>query len=449
MSLRNIITEKILLPLSDKVLGRSIATHLSFLEKSQWWSLEQLEAFQNDRLKIVIEHAYKNVPYYRELFNSLGLKPKDIQTKSDLSKLPILNKGDIRKSFPEFIVDEKLENGTYYTGSTSGSTGEPLKYYLSKEAYSFNIACGLRAWKMHGYRLGDSYIKASQNQRKASEKKLQDRIMNNHYLYLKNIDKETLVDAISTIENVHPTIIRCYPDPLEFLADEIIKNKVDSKVFSSLKAIATTGNVLHDKARMKIEKAFNTKVFDGYSCEGSPPFFECESHTCYHGSMEYGISEFVDVKESDSGLKQGRHIVTNLWDLATPFIRYDTQDELEWDENHKCSCGRNLISIKRILGRDNDILTTPNGKKIIVHRFTIFFSKTTYVDQFQAVQETSNYVVINLVVKKGYNKEEEAKIMNFCNEVFDDETMKVELKIVDQIVPSLNGKRRFLVNKCN
>jgi phenylacetate-CoA ligase len=449
MSIRNIITEKMLLPLSDKALGRSISTHLAFLEKSQWWSAEELEQFQNKRLKIVIEHAYNNVPYYRQVFDNLGLTPKDIQTKADLVKLPILKKDDIRKNFPHAIVDKKLQKGTYNNGSTSGSTGEPLKYYLSKEAYSFNIACGLRAWQMHGYRLGDSYIKASQNQRKTTEKKLQDKVMNNHYLYLKNIDRNTLNDAIKTIEEVKPTVIRCYPDPLEFLADEILANKINPKVFRSLKAIATTGNVLHDKARLKIEKAFNTRVFDGYSCEGSPPFFECETHTCYHGAMEYGISEFIDVTDSKDGLKQGRHIVTNLWNLATPFIRYDSQDELEWDENHTCTCGRNLIAIKRILGRDNDILTTPNGKKIIVHIFTIFFSKTDSVSQFQVIQETPTEVSLNLVVKDNYDSEEETKIRTFCREVFDDETVAVHVKIVDAIIPSANGKRRFLINKCN
>jgi phenylacetate-CoA ligase len=433
--------KKLILPLSDLVLKRSISKHLKFLEKSQFWSLDELERFQNERLRLLIKHAVINVPYYTKLFLELGLTYKDIQTKEDLQKLPILTKQDIKNNFPEFIVNKHLKKGSYYKGASSGSTGEPLNYFLSKEAYSFNIACGLRAWSWMGYKLGDKYIKISQNQRSKKEKKIQDKLMNNDYLFLKNIDKSSISEAIEMIKEAKPKIIRCYPDPLEFIADELIARNE----FIPLKAIATTGNMLHDEARKKIEFAFKTKIFDGYSCEGSAPYFQCETHENYHAGMEYAISEFVDVEENENGFKQGRHIVTNLWNFDTPFIRYDSQDLLEFS-GEKCSCGRNLLPIKRILGRDNDVLETPNGKKIIVHIFTIFFSKMPSVKQFQFIQEDEKTVNGKLIVHETFTTEDFSKVTEHCKHVFDD-SMSVNIKLVGSIPTTKNGKRRFLINR--
>jgi phenylacetate-CoA ligase len=440
MSVRSILTKIIILPLSDFLLKRTISKHLSFLNKSQWWSKSELENFQNKRVKMLMEHSYKNVPYYTNLLNSLNLKPADFQKVEDLKKLPILTKEGIRTNFPDLISDKSREKGTFMRASSSGSTGEPLQYFLSKDAYSFNIAAGLRAWSWMGYKLGDKYIKISQNQRSSKEKKLQDKLMNNEYLFLKDIDDESLKEAIQIIANNNPKIIRCYPDPLEFLAEIILENNVKM----NLKAIATTGNVLHKSAREKIEKAFSAKIYDGYSCEGSAPFFQCENHEFYHAAVEYAFSEFVDVVETESGVFQGRHIVTNLWNFTTPFIRYDSQDILEWEEKD-CSCGRKLLNVRRIIGRDNDVLITPKGKRLIVHIFTIYFSKVEEVKQFQIVQNSENSIVINLIVKDSFNDETKANILNYWSEIIDDEAVKIDIVLKDEIKASASGKRRFII----
>jgi len=86
------------------VCGMKFAKFYNFIEKSQWWSKEKLEEFQNEKLKIIIKHAYKNVPYYKKIFDERKLKPSDIQTKEDLKKLPILTKDDVKKNFHELTA---------------------------------------------------------------------------------------------------------------------------------------------------------------------------------------------------------------------------------------------------------------------------------------------------------------------------------------------------------
>ena len=92
MSLSNFIIRNIFLPMSDLFLGRSVSKHLRFLNRSQWWSSEDIRTFQNTRLRHLIEHAYTNVPYYNEVFKNNNLSPSDIKSVEDLKKLPILTK---------------------------------------------------------------------------------------------------------------------------------------------------------------------------------------------------------------------------------------------------------------------------------------------------------------------------------------------------------------------
>ena len=439
MSLRNVLTDKFLLPLSDKVLGRDIAKSFLFLQESQFWSIDRLEQFQNRQLRKIIRFAYENVTYYTDLFDKLKLKPSDIRSKADLPKLPILTKEDIRNNFPHRIVDKHLKRGSYYKAASSGSTGEPLQYYISKKANSMNVAAGLRGWYSMGYKLGDKYVKISQNIRSTNEKKVQDILINSRYETLLQIDMANITRVLLNLKQFNPAVIRCYPDPLHFMAEVAL----DQDIIIRPKAIATTGNILHQESRKLIQKAFQCELFDAYSCEGSATYFECSSHSCYHSAMEYGISEFVDIHTTGNGKMQGRLISTDLWNYALPFIRYDSQDILEWD-NNKCSCGKEHQNVTRIIGRDNDILITPDGKRLIVHIFTIYFSGVESVVQFQAVQDAINRITIKIVVNEKFNRTEEQKILTYWKEYIGDQ-VDVNLEVVDKIKPASSGKRRFLI----
>ena len=69
--------------------GKVFRETYAFLQESQWWSREQLEAYQLEQLSKLLHHAYENVPYYRKVFDERGLKPKDIQDFKDLQQSKI------------------------------------------------------------------------------------------------------------------------------------------------------------------------------------------------------------------------------------------------------------------------------------------------------------------------------------------------------------------------
>ena len=436
MAFINWITENIILPVSDIMLNQSVTKYLMFLQKSQYWSKSELEEYQNAKLVALISHSYNYVPYYNYLFRQNKLKPSDIRNKSDLWKIPILTKENIRKNKDKLIA-KSIKKRQYLHSGSSGSTGEPLEFLVSKESYSINVATNLRGWYWSGYRLGDKFIKLSVNPRKGI-KKLQDFITRNKYLYAEQLNDENFARIVKEIINYKPSILRGYPTPLLFLVNYANKNNID---LPKLKAINTTGSILYPELREIIEKAFDCKIFDSYSGEGGACVFECSNRSCYHSSMEYAITEIVD--ENGNPSQKGKVITTDLWNYVMPFIRYDTQDIIELSDN-ECSCGRNLLQVKRILGRDTDVLVTPKGKYLILHNFGGYFKQLKEVEQFQVRQEKIDRFDIYLTINSNNSSEIRNEVYNYWKN-FINEEVQINIKIVDEIPLTKSGKRRYVI----
>jgi phenylacetate-CoA ligase len=446
MSVRSLIAGKFILSAADLVTGNSVKKTLDFLNESQWWTAEELKAYQNDRLRVLIRHAFENVPFYREMFKKMGLDPHDIRKTEDLARIPILSKN---------IVRENIKNGKMIAGNipdrrmirsaSSGSTGEPLQYFVTKYSYSFNIAANLRGWGWMGYKLGDRYIKLSQNPRKTG-KRIQDYFNNCFYLFFQNLSDGNFKAVSEQLTHYSPDYLRGYPDVLFLWARYM---KLRKMVVPRIKALNTTGNVLYPEMRKMIEETFQTPVFDSYACEGGANVFECPTHLGYHSSMEYAISEILPraAEWPDSKQKRiGILVTTDLHNYAVPLIRYNTQDVLEISDG-ECACGRKLLPIRGIQGRISDVLVTPKNQYLIVHNFTGFFEWIPSVEQFQIRQVSSEKLRFLLKVNSVYSQRIEKEILRYWKH-YTGYCMEIEILLVDEIPLTDSGKRRFLIREC-
>lgn len=434
------VNEKIVLPLNDVFQGFKISEKLSFLLKSEYWTNEEIKSFQEMRLQELIRFAYVNVPFYKEWFENKKLKPNDITHLEDLYKLPVLFKTDIRKDSLRFKSKNYISKKAIRMNS-SGSTGEPFEYFISRDAYSMRYAAALRGWYWMGYRLGDFYAKLSQNQRTSTLKKVQDIINRCMYIYIPDLSQPSLKRVIQKLEKEKPEYIRCYPDPLMLIA-KILKN--EERYLSGIRAINCTGNILTPEARSIIEERFSCPVFDSYSCEGGSLFYEGPTRSNYLGSSEITITEVlnrdgVEVRPGETGM----HVTTDLWNYAMPFIRYNTQD-LVVKSNIASSCGRKLTSLDKIIGRDNDILVTPSGNLLIVHLFTIYFEYYDSIKQFQIEQLQPDEFVFRLVIGESFNSKSLKEIQNYWQKFLGND-VKLKIEIHDVIPLLYSGKRRFLI----
>ena len=124
------------------------------LMESQWFTPSQLAELQEKKLRVLLEHAYKNVPYYRKVFDTLGLKPRDIKDKEDLDKLPLLKKDYIREN-PSAFLAKNISKKEFKTVSTSGTTGAPLKLFKDKNMITCKNGARYRVQNVLGFEHGD------------------------------------------------------------------------------------------------------------------------------------------------------------------------------------------------------------------------------------------------------------------------------------------------------
>ena len=110
-----------------------------FLNKSQFYSMQELEEYQREYLSLIIKHAYENVPYYNEKFKAIKLMPSDIKDISDLHKIPILTRNDIHKNFNK-LIEKNINRSKLKMGHTSGTTGSPLEFLWDHNLIVMNNA---------------------------------------------------------------------------------------------------------------------------------------------------------------------------------------------------------------------------------------------------------------------------------------------------------------------
>lgn len=463
MTLYSKLDRYLLFPLAEKFFGSAILKNYYQLKKTDWLDAEQLFDLQNKKLVSLIEHCYKNVPYYTKLFNNLGLTPSDIRTREDLTKLPILTKEIIRKNMHDLLsLDVSSRKTTQH--STGGSTGVPLKF--SKDICSWNSAWGstFRFWEWAGFNFGEkmftlggnSLVKKPFQGRKLTKKDIFDTvIMRNKKCSCTDITEHGLKEHYQIMMSTRPKAIRGYASSIYFLARYIEKYQLP---IHPVKVVFTTGEKLVPKYRAKIQEIFHVPVFDGYGAgDGGIQAFECYMHEGLHINEENCVVEIIDTKKQlvENGII-GNVITTDLNNYSFPFLRYKVGD-LAYIKQELCSCGRNSRLIGEVIGREGKAIYNKEGRpfsSIILDN--MMFKDLDYhkkenqyiyekIDKFQIRQDKNGNIQILI---KPILKNELMETFSYVKDNFEKyfPNSLVELTFVDDIPPLPSGKEDYCVS---
>ncbi|MBA7645693.1 hypothetical protein ES703_53451 [subsurface metagenome] len=117
------------------VAGKNIRKVISKIHpikwKDQYYGItsmatkEEFKNFQEDYLRLVLLHAYRNVPFYQRVFSGVDLIVNEEVDLSQFHKIPILNKEIIKENWEDIISKERTKRKWFYNAS-GGSTGEPI-----------------------------------------------------------------------------------------------------------------------------------------------------------------------------------------------------------------------------------------------------------------------------------------------------------------------------------
>lgn len=436
----------VLFPLHEKLKKHNTVALRRKMEKSQWWSPEQLQAFQLARLKQLLSTVQQHVPYYRELFQRIGFKADQVSSLNDLTHLPFLTKTEIR-AHTDALKSENAQNLARF--NTGGSSGEPLIFYIGNERVSHDVAAKWRATRWWDVDIGDREIVVwgSPIELGAQDnvRALRDKLFRTKLLPAFEMSEEKLDGFLSEIRNTRPKMLFGYPSALSHFA-----RHADSRGLRmddlGIKVAFVTSERLYDEQREQIASTFGCRVANGYG--GRDAGFI--AHQCPHGSMHLTAEDIIVEIVDTQGLpvpagESGEIVVTHLATSEFPFIRYRTGD-IGVLADTPCTCGRGLPILREIQGRSTDFLIAQNGT--VMHGLALIYilRDLPQVRAFKIIQESLELTRVLVVLEEKLNNDLNAKItQGFQARLGTDVHIQVEQ--VSEIPAEKSGKFRYVVSK--
>ncbi len=391
------------MPLHKWMLTRRGETCYRDLKRSQWLSVPAIRALQEERLRRIVNHAYRHVPFYRQRFDERGLKPADIQGLDDLHKLPFLTKDDVRENLFFDLFSDNHDYRQVQRITTSGSTGEPFVCFVDRSQLEMRWAATLRSMEWTGYRFGDRQARLwHQTIGMSRSQVLRERIdaLFNRRIFIPafEMSEADVARALDRIERHRPVLIDGYAECFNYLAGHLKERQADIRP----KGMISSAQVLPDDSRAVIEDAFHTKVFDKYgSREFSGIAYECEAHAGHHVVAENYVVEVLKDGRAAAPGETGEVVISDLNNLCMPFLRYRIGDlAVALDPLAACPCGRGLPRLGRIEGRVQSMIVGAEGRVVPGSLFLHLFKDYDWIlRHFQVVQERPGEV--RLLVVKG------------------------------------------------
>ncbi len=244
------------------------------------------------------------------------------------------------------------------------------------------------------------------------------------------------------LNSFHPRFLRGYASSIYFYARWIKENDV---AVPALDAVFTAAEKLLPQMRKTIGEAFECEVYDNYGLnDGGLGAYECSEHSGLHIDSERGIMEIVDQQHRQILEGEGEILATSLHNYAMPFIRYATGDAGKIVDD-TCPCGRHYPLLKEVLGRQQEMLITPEGKYVYGGFITHIFWQFPHVKEFQVVQKEVNTLIFNIVPEPKF----EMKEMEEMRLLLDSQGKGwgVEFRLVDEIDRSRGGKYKYIINE--
>ena len=319
---------------------------------------EQLAELQLDRLKKTLQHAYNNVPHFKQRFDDAGVAPESLKTLEDLAKFPFTVKTDLRDNYPfgMFAVPREQVSRVH---ASSGTTGKPTVVGYTKgdidrwaQLMARSIACagGVPGDMLHnayGYGLFTGGLGAHYGAEKLG--------CTVTPMSGGNTEKQNVV-----LRDFGADVLCATPSFALNLADHAEQQNIDLRS-SPLRIGIFGAEPWSDAMRAELEQRLNIKAVDIYGLSeimGPGVAIECvEEQAGLHGWEDHFLFEIID-PETEQPLPMGETgelVITTLTKEALPMIRYRTRDITRLSAE-PCSCGRTHVRILRVTGRNDDMM---------------------------------------------------------------------------------------------
>ena len=388
-----------------------LARALQMLEATQWQSRAEIEALQYRKLAVLARHCETHSAQFRARLGAAGLTAEDLASPDKFAKLPLLSRRELQRAEGLFCQAVPTAHLPTYETRTSGSTGEPV--LVRRTAYSqldwLSTTMREHLWHDRDFLAPFCAIRANISKLTRLENWGAPAALLRKTGPALGIPITTdIATQTALICEFKPQTLLIYPSNLAALAQHCTAHDI---AIPSLKKIITIGETSSPDIRTRAEITFSVDVSDMYSSqEAGNIALQCGQSELYHVMAENLIFEILDEQGVAVGEgKTGRVVLTDLNNFATPLIRYDIGDYAE--AGPACSCGRGLPTLKRILGRERNLIRMPDGSRhwplVGFHKFR----EIAPILQYQMIQQDRERIELRIVAERPLTIEEQSKLV--------------------------------------
>lgn len=420
----------------------------TWMRKKGFWALDRLKGgsvreryeilkavregrSRSDALEKLLRHAMDTVPAYSEV-----IEPK-------LCQFPVVSKVDYRERYEQYrstlFPDERKLHAVY----TSGSTGTPFKALQDSGKLMWHRAGLIGLNESIGWELGERFMFMRLWGVAHAASKISQLISNTVPVEVLGLNTERCVVIRQQIlKDKSLKIIIGYASALEKLANVVLASKEAPSDYGLTLVMADSESLLPE-VRTKLEKAFGCPVYNRYGnnengiiglAGPNDDVFKVNFPEYYVEILRLDTNE--PVKEGEVG----RIVITDLYNYAVPFIRYDTGDLGMVGRYNKEGC---CVEIRELMGRISAALLNTSGVLIAEPEITAYFENVVGIGRYQIVQIDKTEYEVRLENTSERLDEEVIVRMKKCM----GETATVNVLHVDKIEQGKNGKYPITINK--
>ncbi len=411
---------------------------------------EQLLELQAARVRRMVRHAWRTVPYYRDAMRSAGLSAEDIVTGADLARLPILTKEELTRE-PERFMSSAFKNADGLTLHSSGTTGRMRSFRHDARSLFEALAAGRRqrialaafTGREAGYReavlnrdgSAGAQIRAFYETRSFTPRRVDLR-------RLRLSPALPFEELLTRLNDFRPDVIRGYGSHLGSFLRWVHEH---GREFHSPKAVTYGADAMTAADRTLIEQEMSIPVMSTYQAvEALRIGFQCERRKGFHLSLDQVVVRIVDGAGRDVGPgERGDILISNLTNRAMVVLNYRLGDVVRAGRG-PCPCGRNLPVIEDIEGRIDDMIRRPDGSSLHALGVIPPLQAEPGVRQVQLVQEGIDDFLLRVAWIPGAPQNVQNLVRKLESSL--GPAVRVRVEAVPSLPPERGGKVRVVIS---
>lgn len=298
------------------------------------------------RLRRTMQYITVHSPFYRNMFNRLGMQPEDIRTVEDLQKLPFTTDDDIRNWRQFLCVPQEQLSAVF---ATSGTTGEPKRVYFTyREMQMLTNLYALTLHMMHTGRLVGLIALPNRHGLWIGSAIAQRAVERAGGLPIPSGAEDTW-ETIQWMKRFEPNMIFSSPSYMAALTREAEQEGYRP----GIDKVFTGGELLTGEHKKYLNEYWGAEVYDSYGSTeiGGAQTLVLPNCSAFHFNDLHLVTEIIDPVTSKTA-EEGELVFTTLRREAMPLLRYRSGDRARWAE---CSCELPLVAAK-ILGRTDKMM---------------------------------------------------------------------------------------------